>query len=79
LKAEKTMEVGSALTKNKIRMELTYFDANEAAESVAEHEEILRALREGDLERAMHALEINWQADVDRLAGPPESQELAAE
>ena len=50
------------------RIERAYFDASSAGEaSVAEHTAITHALEAGDLDRALQALQANWQGSLQRL------------
>lgn len=50
------------------RIERAYFDASSAGEaSVAEHAAITGALAAGDLDRALQALQANWQGSLQRL------------
>ncbi len=42
--------------------------ANETETSVAEHEEIVTAIREGSADAAQRAVEMNWRNAADRLA-----------
>lgn len=50
------------------RMEIMHFDSNDAAVSVAQHQEIMQALRKDQLGTALQALEENWEVDTDRFA-----------
>jgi DNA-binding GntR family transcriptional regulator len=50
------------------RIEFAYFNGSVvAARSVAEHEIILRALRDGDLEAAARCVEANWRNSLERI------------
>lgn len=50
------------------RAEITYFGGcNYAADSLAEHERILEALREKDLKKALEQIRRNWQNSLARL------------
>lgn len=50
------------------RLEVAYFGGSIIAErSAEEHEELLAALREGDVERARAAVENNWRRSLERV------------
>jgi len=50
------------------RIELAYFRGSiVAARSVVEHEAILRALKDADLEAAARAVEANWRDSLERI------------
>ncbi len=50
------------------RLEVAYFDGCMVADrSVREHEEIIEALKEGDVEAAADAVEVNWRGSLDRF------------
>jgi DNA-binding GntR family transcriptional regulator len=50
------------------RLELAYFDGSlAAAQSVAEHGRVIRALRDGDYEAAARATRQNWERSLERI------------
>ncbi|HEY2598335.1 MAG TPA: GntR family transcriptional regulator [Candidatus Dormibacteraeota bacterium] len=50
------------------RLEVAYFSGSIlAAQSVSEHDEVIAALRAGDLERAARGVETNWRRSLARL------------
>ncbi len=61
------------------RMEVFYFDACfRAADSVREHNQMLEAMRSGDLDRSLKMIRANWVASLERLRSTPkEKQELS--
>lgn len=57
-----------ALKRKLRRVELAYFQAVTAGQaSLDEHAAILEALQAGDTEKAVRALQLNWQGSLDRL------------
>lgn len=56
------------LKANLRRLEVAYFDGCMVADrSVKEHKEIIEALKEGNVEAAADAVEVNWRGSLDRF------------
>lgn len=56
------------------RLEIAFFHANLGRESLSEHRQIIRALRERDVERASRGIETNWTHGLARLTSQEPGQ-----
>lgn len=62
------------------RLEVSYFDGCMiAGRSAAEHEEIIKALRDGDIEGAAEAVRVNWRGSLDRFLEQLKTSEVLRE